>query len=152
VERGSSGEGTAGAAARSHRLRVHVDGAELFAVFAGGAIGALARAALAEGLAVAPHSWPWATFIANLLAALLLGYFVTRLHERLPPHTYLRSLLASGMCGALSTFSTMMLELLRMVDVGDWALASGYTAASLAGGFAMVLLASKLVRRARVGW
>ena len=90
---------------------VHVDRDELLAVFAGGALGAVARAALAQSVAVTPHSWPWATFAANLLAALLLGYFVTRLQERLPPHTYMHSLLGTGLCGALSTFSTMMLEL-----------------------------------------
>lgn len=128
---------------------MHVDRDELLAVFAGGALGAVARAALAQSAAVAPHSWPWATFAANLLAALLLGYFVTRLQERLPPHTYMRSLLGTGLCGALSTFSTMMLELVRMIDVGAWSLLVAYTAASLAGGFAMVFLASKLVRRAR---
>jgi CrcB protein len=128
---------------------VHVDRDELLAVFAGGALGAVARAALVQSAAVAPHSWPWATFAANLLAALALGYFVTRLQERLPPHTYMRSLLGTGLCGALSTFSTMMLELVRMIDVGAWSLLVSYTAASLVGGFAMVFLASKLVRRAR---
>jgi fluoride exporter len=130
---------------------VHVDRDELLAVFAGGALGAAARGALAQGVAVAQDTWPWATFAANLLAALLLGYLVTRLQERLPPHTYMRSLLGTGLCGALSTFSTMMLELVRMIDAGAWSLFVAYGAASLAGGFAMVFLASKLVRRARFG-
>ena len=62
-----------------------LDGAELAAIFLGGSIGGLARAALAESLPVRPGQWPWATFIVNLLAAALLGYFVTRLQERLPP-------------------------------------------------------------------
>jgi fluoride exporter len=147
VERGSNT--TSRTARRVSAPRVHVDRDELLAIFAGGALGAVARAALAQSAAVAPHSWPWATFAANLLAALMLGYLVTRLQERVAPHTYLRSLLGTGLCGALSTFSTMMLELVRMVDAGDWGLLAGYTAASLAGGFAMVFAASKLVRRAR---
>jgi CrcB protein len=128
----------------------HVDRRELAAIFAGGFIGALARAALAQWLAVAPGSWPWATFAVNIAAALALGYFLTRLQERLPPYAYRRSFLGTGVCGALSTFSTMMLELLRMIDVGRWTLALGYGAASVAGGFAAVFLASKLVRRARL--
>jgi fluoride exporter len=129
---------------------MHVDRDELLAVFAGGALGAVARAALVQSAVAAPHSWPWTTFAANLLAALLLGYFVTRLQERLPPHTYMRALLGTGLCGALSTFSTMMFELVRMIDAGAWSLLVAYTAASLGGGFAMVFLASKLVRRARL--
>jgi fluoride exporter len=84
----------------------------------------------------------------NMLAALLLGFLITRMQERLPPYMYRRAFLGTGLCGALSTFSTMMLEVLRMLDGRHWALAAGYTVASLVGGFAAVFLASKLVRRA----
>jgi len=129
----------------------HVDHQELAAIFAGGFIGALARAALAQSLAVGAGEWPWATFAVNILAALLLGYFLTRLQERLPPYMFRRSFLGTGICGALSTFSTMMVELLRMLDGGHWTLALGYATASIVGGFAAVFLSSKLVRRARLG-
>jgi fluoride exporter len=129
---------------------MHIDRQELAAIFAGGFIGAIGRAALEQGLAVGPNRWPWATFAVNMLAALALGYFLTRLQERLPPYSYRRSFLGTGLCGALSTFSTMMVELLRMIDAGDWELAGGYALASLAGGFAAVFLATKLVRRARL--
>jgi fluoride exporter len=129
---------------------VHVDRQELLAIFVGGCIGASARAGLVEGLPARPGQWPWATFAANVLAAALLGYLVTRLQERLPPYTYRRSFLGTGLCGALSTFSTMMLELLRMLDDGRWGLALGYLATSLACGLAAVFVSSKLVRRARV--
>lgn len=129
---------------------MHIDRQELAAIFAGGFIGAIGRAALEQGLAVRPDRWPWATFAVNMLAALALGYFITRLQERLPPYTYRRSFLGTGICGALSTFSTMMVELLKMIDAGDWELAGGYAIASLAGGFAAVFLATKLVRRARL--
>jgi fluoride exporter len=129
---------------------IHIDRQELAAIFAGGFLGAIGRAALEQELAVGPDRWPWATFAVNMLAALALGYFVTRLQERLPPYTYRRSFLGTGICGALSTFSTMMVELLKMIDAGDWQLATGYALASLAGGFAAVFLATKLVRRARL--
>ena len=36
------------------------------AVIAGGAVGTLARAGLAEALPVHPGTWPWATFAANI--------------------------------------------------------------------------------------
>jgi CrcB protein len=148
VERDYTSEGQAGRVAAIGKVSVHIDAPELVAIFLGGAIGALARSALEQNFVVAPGSWPWATFAVNIVAALALGYFITRLQERLPPYTYRRSFLGTGVCGALGTFSTMMLELLRMVDAGDWALALGYASASLACGFAAVFLSSKLVRRA----
>jgi CrcB protein len=126
------------------------DRQELAAIFAGGFIGALARAALAQGLLSGPDQWPWATFIVNMLGAALLGYFVTRLQERLPPSLYQRAFLGTGICGALTTFSTVMVELVKMLEGGHLGLAIAYTAASLAGGFAAVFLATKLVRRARL--
>jgi CrcB protein len=126
------------------------DRRELAAIFAGGAIGAVARALVAEALPHDAGAWPWATFAVNLVGAFALGYFVTRLQERLPLSAYRRPFVGTGVCGALTTFSTMQLELLRMLDGRHAALALGYTAASLAGGFAAVALASNLVRRARL--
>jgi len=63
---------------------------------------------------------------------------------------YRRPFLGSGLCGALSTFSTMMVEVLRMIDGRHWALAVAYTTASILCGLAAVFLSAKLVRRARV--
>jgi CrcB protein len=121
-------------------------------VFAGGCIGALARAGLAEA---APGgdgggAWPWATFAVNVLGAFLLGYFVTRLQERLPPARYRRPFLATGLCGALTTFSTVQIELLRMLDHGHVGLAIGYAAASVAAGFVAVAVATSVTRRVRL--
>jgi CrcB protein len=130
--------------------RARPDPRELGAIFAGGFVGAVARAALVQSLPSAAGSWPWATFAVNLAGAALLGYFITRLQERLPPSTYRRSFLGTGICGALTTFSTMMVELLGMLEGHDWALAAGYASASIVGGLAAVLLTTKLVRRARL--
>jgi len=127
-----------------------LDRQELTAIFAGGFAGAIARAALEQSLTARPGAWPWATFIVNMLGAALLGYYVTRLQERLPPSLYQRAFLATGICGALTTFSTVMVELAKMLEGGHVALAGAYAAASLAGGFAAVFLSTKLVRRARL--
>jgi CrcB protein len=129
---------------------MHVDGRELAAIFAGGFLGAVARAELAQALPYETGQWPWATFIVNIAGALLLGYFTTRLQERLPLSAYRRPFLGTGLCGGLTTFSTMQLELLRMLDDDRVALALGYAAASIIGGFLAVAVATNLVRRARV--
>jgi CrcB protein len=129
-------------------VRTGHDSRELAAIFAGGMAGALARAALAQSTSHHPDQWPWATFGVNVAGAIMLGYFVTRLQERLPLSLYRRPLLGTGFCGALTTFSTMQLELVRMVADARWALALTYASASIAAGFAGVFVATQLVRRA----
>lgn len=126
------------------------DGRELAAVFGGGVLGGLARAVLETVAAPDPTQWPWATFSANIVGALLLGYFTTRLLERLPVSNYRRPLLGTGLCGALTTFSTMQVEILQMVEHDRMGLALGYLSASVAAGLMAVHLTTALVRRARV--
>jgi CrcB protein len=126
------------------------DRRELAAIFAGGAIGAIARAGLVEAFPVRPGHWPWATFVANVVGAILLGYLTTRLQERLPLSAYRRPLLGTGLCGALTTFSAMQIELLEMLDGDHLVLASGYALASVAIGFVAVALTTNSVRRGRV--
>ena len=126
---------------------MRVDRSELLAIFAGGCLGALARAALAEWLPHTPGTWSWPTFTANVLGAALLGWAVTRLQERTPPSPYRRPLIGTGFCGALTTFSTLQLELLDLADAGRVAVAAGYAAVSLVAGFGVVWLATGVARR-----
>ncbi|OBC10977.1 camphor resistance protein CrcB [Mycobacterium sp. 852013-50091_SCH5140682] len=126
------------------------DPRELAAVFIGGALGTVARAVLAIAAAPAPGHWPWPTFVVNIVGAFMLGYFTTRLLERLPVSSYRRPLLGTGVCGGLTTFSTMQVETVRMLESGRWGLAAGYTAASLVLGLLAVTLATALTRRVRV--
>ncbi|CQD04030.1 camphor resistance protein CrcB [Mycolicibacterium conceptionense] len=86
----------------------------------------------------------------NILGAFLLGYFTTRLLERLPVSSYRRPLLGTGLCGGLTTFSTMQVETVTMLEHGNWALAAGYTVASIAAGLLAVAVATAMVRRAMV--
>jgi fluoride exporter len=129
---------------------VRVDRRELAAIFLGGFLGAIARLGLLEALPPRAGTWPWATFAANIAGAFALGYLTTRLQERLPLSAYRRPFLGTGVCGALTTFSTMQLELLDMLDDGGGALAAGYAAASLAAGLLAVAAATNLVRHARL--
>ena len=125
-----------------------IDHRELAAIFAGGFVGAVARAELAEALPRHGGQWPWATFGVNIAGALMLGYFTTRLQERLPLSAYRRPLLGTGICGGLTTFSTMQLELVDLLRDGHLAVALAYAAGSIVLGFAAVALATNLVRRA----
>lgn len=123
-----------------------VDRRELGAIFLGGALGALLRAGLTEAFPPTAGEWPWATFAVNVAGAALLGYWFTRL----PHSSYRRPLLATGFCGALTTFSTVQLELVEMIDSGRVALACLYLAAGLLAGLAGVQAATAAGRRAEV--
>lgn len=126
-----------------------IDGRELGAVFAGGAAGALVRVWLSNTYPAAAASWPWAVFAINVSGSFILGYFVTRLQERLPLSTYRRPLVGTGFCGAFTTFSTFQLELLRMLDRGHYGLAAGYAGASIVCGYLAVYASTQVVRRVR---
>ena len=123
-----------------------VDRREIAAIFAGGFAGAVLRALIEDRIPHDPDTWPWATFAINIAGAILLGWLVTRLQERLPLSAYRRPLLGTGFCGALTTFSTMQVELLDMLDAGNTGLALGYAVASIVVGFAAVTVVTNVVR------
>jgi CrcB protein len=129
---------------------VRFDARELAAVFVGGFLGAVARAGLVEALPHGAGQWPWATFAANVAGAFALGALTTRLQERMPLSAYRRPFVGTGLCGALTTFSALQLELLELLDRAHLGLAAGYATASLAAGFLAVGLGTNLVRRARL--
>jgi fluoride exporter len=126
------------------------DRRELAAIFAGGMLGAVLRVWIARRLVTDPTEWPWAVFGINVTGSATLAYFATRLQERLPQSLYRRPLLGTGLCGAYTTFSTMQVEILEMLDHHAYGLAVGYAAGSIAAGLGAVWLTTALVRRTRI--
>lgn len=145
-------EQAAAAPAATGRPRVlpRIDRREITAVFVGGAAGTLLRAVLSEAFPLPATAWPWPVFAVNIAAAFILGFAVTRLQERLPLSSYRRPLIGTGICGGLSTFSTMQVELVKMIEAHAWGLAAGYAAASVAAGYAAIHLATAAARHVRV--
>jgi fluoride exporter len=119
-------------------LRGH-PGRKLAAIYLGGVSGALVRVGLAEAFPTAAGTWPWPTFAVNLAGALLLGYFFALLRDH-PEESLAHPFLGVGICGTLTTFSTLQLQLYEQVDGGHLGLAAAYCATSVAAGFLCVRL------------
>ncbi len=115
------------------------DPRRLLAIFAGGLVGALSRVGVAQALPHGPDAWPWGTFAVNMAGALLLGYFVAQLRDH-PRERLTHPFLTTGICGTLTTFSTMQLELFVLVDAGHVGLAGAYVAATVLAGYGFVRL------------
>jgi CrcB protein len=124
------------------------DPRKLAAIYIGGVVGALVRVGLAEAASTGPGQWPWATFAANLVGALLLGYFFALFRDH-PAESLHHPFLGTGVCGTLTTFSTLQLELYGMVDGGYLGLAAAYAAVTIAAGYLCVRLGIGLERRRR---
>lgn len=103
---------------------------EAVALFAGGAAGALIRVGLSDAYEPASGQWPWVTLAVNLLGAVLLGFVVARAGDAPDEWEFRHPLLGPGLCGALTTFSTLQLELLGMLDSGRAGLALAYAGIS----------------------
>lgn len=135
---------TAGKNARA--MRAGLRWRHLGAIYVGGMLGALIRVGLAEAVPRGAGEWPWATFAVNMAGALLLGFLVARLRDH-PEDSLAHPFLTTGICGTLTTFSALQLELFEMVDEGDLGLAAAYVGATLAAGYAFVRLGMALERR-----
>ncbi len=101
------------------------DGVLLIA--AGGAIGTLVRYLIAEGIEVS--SFPWHTLLVNIVGCGLLAAVTAPTR----PKTQQR-ILGTGFCGGLTTFSTLSVEVVSMMDDGNASRAGLYLLASVVAG------------------
>ncbi len=84
-----------------------------------------------------------------MVGALALGYFFARLSDH-PEDSLAHPFLTTGICGTLTTFSTLQLELFEMVDGGHLGRAVAYLGVTLVAGFLCVRAGIALERRPEV--
>ncbi|MCH0562308.1 MULTISPECIES: fluoride efflux transporter CrcB [unclassified Streptomyces] len=89
--------------------------------------------------------FPWGTFAVNVTGCLLLG-LVTGAAVAGATGSHLRLLLGTGLCGALSTYSTFSYETLRLTETGARFYAVLNVAASIAAGLGAAFLGVTLAR------
>ena len=121
----------------------------------GGAIGAAARYGTA--LAMPPHvdAFPFATFLVNVVGAVILGAVAALPADWLSAHELTRPAIGTGFCGGLTTFSTMTLEIYqRSAAHSTLALVYGVTSLVAApvcawAGFSLTQIARAVWRKRR---
>ncbi|MFI2312695.1 chromosome condensation protein CrcB [Streptomyces sp. CB00072] len=103
-------------------------------VLAGALVGAPVRYLLGVDAKFRLHSvFPWGTFAANAGAALILGFLAEAVTDG-DLGARLNLLLATGFCGALSTWSTFSYELLTLTSARRLVLAAGYLLLTVGAG------------------
>ncbi|MEP6759758.1 MAG: CrcB family protein [Sporichthyaceae bacterium] len=117
----------------------------------GGAVGALARAGLADLWPHRADQWPWSTLVTNASGAALLGVLLAVLATRFPRDRFARPLLGTGLLGGYTTFSTLSVDAVQLVRFDRPGLALGYVAANLAAILVGCWLGLLLSRRALAG-
>lgn len=109
------------------------------AVFVGGALGTLLRAGMASWFPHEAGGWPVATLVVNLVGAFVIGVISVWLPRSPDLDPRLHPFLTTGICGGLTTFATLQVELVLLAGDGAWGVAFGYVVVSTAGGILAVL-------------
>ena len=116
-------------------------------VMIGGALGAGGRF-LAGRLTLAwfGPGYPWGTLSVNLIGGFFMGLLVGALARTAVPQENARLLLAIGVLGGFTTFSSFALDAVNMIERGSWAGALGYILVSVIGSILAVFAGLGLVR------
>ena len=117
----------------------------LILVMLGGALGAAGRHWLGGVLLRQLGSgFPWGTFAANMLGSFAIGFLAVWLEARGPSALYWRAFLIVGVLGALTTWSSLMLECLLMARSDRAPMLVAYLGLSLVTGLVLVWTGARL--------
>jgi CrcB protein len=125
--------------------------APYLAISAGGIAGALARYVVGVWAATQwGTAFPWGTLLINVSGSFLLGFYLTyvteRATERGAGRATTRLFVATGFCGAFTTFSAMSYETVSLLQHGALPAALAYIAASVVLGLGAVAVGGQIAR------
>ena len=118
----------------------------IFAVGAGGFLGAISRFLLATGVQkLAGSTFPYGTLTVNVLGSFIIGFLFLYFEQTVSPTQ--KALLMTGFLGALTTFSTFSLETVLMLQNSLYIKALANVSVNAALSIAATLLGMMLFRR-----
>lgn len=124
---------------------------QLVLVMCGGALGAGGRYWLGGALLRRlGEGVPWGTLAANLIGSFAIGFLAIWLEGRGPQALYWRAFLIVGVLGGLTTYSSLMLEVMLLARSPRSSLALVYLAATLVLGLLLVWLGTRTAAAIRL--
>ena len=94
---------------------------QVIAIAGGGALGALLRFWVSTGV----YQWlgrgfPWGTLAVNFIGSFLMGFLFVLFLERMLISGELRAAVLVGLLGSFTTFSTVSIETLTLLEQADY--------------------------------
>ncbi len=101
---------------------------------------------VAQALPSPPVSFPWGTLLINLTGSAILGFLLVIVMEQFPRGRLARPVLATGIIGAYTTFSTFEVETLLLLRSHHFTVAIVYQVTSVVAGIALAALGASFAR------
>ena len=101
------------------------------AVAFGGALGAMSRYWVYNNYAHLDNCFPWATLTVNILGSFLIGIAFILITERMDMGPYWRAIVTVGFLGAFTTFSTFSIDVVGLIEQGQFSSAIIYVLSSV---------------------
>lgn len=121
---------------------------QTLAIAAGGAVGALLRFWLSNGVyALVGRGFPYGTLVVNVLGSLAMGYLYILMIERLALAAEWRAFALVGLLGAFTTFSTFSIETVNLLQQADYAKAFANAVVSVVACVAAAFLGVIMARQ-----
>lgn len=118
----------------------------VLAVAVGGVVGTAARYGMGRVVPTADGAIPWSTLLVNVSGSFALGVVVGLLAHRPGAPAWVRPLLATGVLGSYTTYSTFAVETNDLL-LARPGLAGVYLVASAVGGVAAAMAGLRVARR-----
>jgi CrcB protein len=119
----------------------------------GGMIGALGRYGIAVAWPTPAATFPWATFVTNVVGCALIGALMVLISDVWTPHRLIRPFAGTGILGGFTTFSTYSVDVERLLASSaartGLALLVAMPAAAIVATWSTAVLVRGVVRRSR---
>src|ERR1700712_2964302 len=107
----------------------------LLLIFAGGGVGSVLRYALSRWVNnLSTAHFPYGTFLVNIIGCFLIGFIMFYTERYGDNAGQWRLLLATGLCGGFTTFSTFSLESTELISEQHLLVFFAYAIGSIAVG------------------